>query len=591
MSIPTALSPVLPVLGSIARRLHPALTEEDLVASLERPRQAEHGDWSWTIALRLAKSFGQKPRDLGQVLLAAVNDEPALRAHIRRAELAGPGFINFWVSEAARSAVLEAILAASDRYGAQPQGTRAPVLVEFVSANPTGPLHVGHGRQAALGDVLSNILAHQGAAVTREFYYNDAGAQIDNLARSVQARAAGMLPTDPHFPADGYRGDYIADIAQAYLAKATVQARDGRAVTGEGNPNNLEAIRQFAVAYLRHEQDLDLQAFGVEFDVFSLESALYSAGHVDSVVQRLEASGHAYAHEGALWLRSTDYGDDKDRVMRKSDGGYTYFVPDVAYHEQKFLRGFPTAINIQGSDHHGTMARVRAGLKALGLPLQDPYPEYLLHKMVTVMRGGEEVKISKRAGAYVTLRDLIVWSSGADSTDLQRGRDVVRTLLVSRKADSEFVFDLDVALASTDENPVFSIQYAHARICAIFRQAGQSPEELEDDLRSLSEDRRLALRALLVEPITAGLMAALEAFPAMLARAADERAPHHLPHALRELAGELHSLYAQVRILVDDPELRRARLWLLASALRVLRIGTQLLGVRAPEHMDATRLG
>jgi arginyl-tRNA synthetase len=464
------------------------------------------------------------------------------------------------------------------------------VLVEFVSANPTGPLHVGHGRQGALGDAISALLEASGWAVQREFYYNDAGAQIQNLALSVQARARGIAPDDARFPKDGYRGDYIAEIARAYMAGATVSALRVEPVTGRADPDDLEAIRAFAVACLRHEQDLDLQAFGVRFDVYFLESSLYADGKVAAAVDGLVKAGHTYEHEGALWLRSTDYGDDKDRVMRKSDGTFTYFVPDVAYHVTKWQRGFARAINVQGSDHHGTTARVRAGLQALDIGIPKGFPDYVLHKMVTVMRGGEEVKISKRAGAYVTLRDLIEWSGGigADGQPpegvsredaIRRGRDAVRFFLISRKADSEFVFDVDLALARSDENPVYYVQYAHARICSVLAQwaatvPGADEAALEQaDLSPLGSPREFAL------------MARLAAYPEVVAGAAEELAPHALAFWLKDLAAEFHGYYNAERFLVDDPALRSARLALLAAVRQVLRNGLGLIGVSTPERM------
>ena len=337
------------------------------------------------------------------------------------------------------------VLAAGATFGHAKAGNAGKVQVEFVSANPTGPLHVGHGRQAALGDALAALLSSQGHAVTREFYYNDAGAQIQNLALSVQARSRGIGPGDAGWPADGYAGDYIGEIAQDFGAQ-------------KGNLNDLDAVRKFAVAFLRKEQDLDLQKFGVRFDVYYLESSLYADGKVDATVKGLVASGRTYEKEGALWLRTTDDGDDKDRVVRKSDGSYTYFVPDVAYHVTKWQRGFRTVINVQGTDHHSTITRVRAGLQALGLGIPKGYPDYVLHSLVKVMRGGAEVKISKRAGSYVTVRDLVDWV----------GRDAVRFFLVSRKADTEFTFDVDLALEKSEQNPVYYVQYAHARVCSLF---------------------------------------------------------------------------------------------------------------------------
>jgi arginyl-tRNA synthetase len=446
------------------------------------------------------------------------------------------------------------------------------VIIEFVSANPTGPLHVGHGRQAALGDAMSSLFESQGHQVTREFYYNDAGVQILTLANSVQARARGFKPGDLEWPESAYNGDYIQDIADDFLAKKTVSASDGQPASASGDTNDLESIRRFAVTYLRNEQDIDLQAFGVKFDNYYLESSLYTDGKVESAVQSLVGAGHTYEHEGALWLKTTDYGDDKDRVMRKSDGTYTYFVPDVAYHIEKFKRGFTQAINIQGSDHHGTIARVRAGLQAVDIGIPKGYPDYVLHKMVTVMKNGEEVKISKRAGSYVTVRDLIEWSGNGDIT---RGRDAVRFFLISRKADTEFVFDVDVALQTSDENPVYYVQYAHARICSALANWGGDEAQLAGvDLAPLTA------------PHEASLLAKLADYPEILQRALSELGPHQVAFYLRELAGELHSYYFAHKWLLDDDEaLKLARLALAAATRQVLRNGLALIGVSAPNKM------
>jgi arginyl-tRNA synthetase len=456
-------------------------------------------------------------------------------------------------------------LRAGTTFGRRP-ATAQRVLVEFVSANPTGPLHVGHARQAALGDSICNLFAAQGWGVTREFYYNDAGVQIATLAQSTQCRLRGLKPGDAGWPEAAYNGDYIQDIAEAYRARATVTA-DDRSYTASGDIDDLDDIRLFAVAYLRHEQDLDLQAFGVRFDHYFLESSLYGSGRVEATVRRLIDAGKTYEKDGALWLRSTDYGDDKDRVMRKSGGDYTYFVPDVAYHIDKFERGFAKVINVQGSDHHGTIARVRAGLQATGLGIPQGFPDYLLHKMVTVMRGGQEVKISKRAGSYVTLRDLIDWTS----------LDAVRFFLISRKADTEFVFDIDLALKANDENPVFYVQYAHARICSVLAQYaahGGACETLAD-----------ADLSLLVAPVEFALMLKIADYPDMLGRACAELAPHDLAFYLRDLAASFHSYYAAERFLVADQALARARMALLAATRQVLRNALALLGVSAPESM------
>ena len=529
---------------------------------LERPKQASHGDFASNLAMQLARELKTAPRQIAERLVR----ELPVSEHVAKVEIAGAGFINFTLTTSARSAVVAAVLAAGDNYGrGAAKGPRQVrrLQVEFVSANPTGPLHVGHGRQAALGDALCHLMAAQGWSVTREFYYNDAGVQIGTLAISVQARCRGLKPGDRDWPEAAYNGDYIADIAAEFLAQKTVHA-DDRQFTASGDINDLDSIRQFAVAYLRHEQDLDLQAFGVRFDHYYLESSLYSDGRVEAAVQALITAGKTYEQDGALWLRTTDDGDDKDRVMRKSDGSYTYFVPDVAYHITKWRRGFEKVINIQGSDHHGTIARVRAGLQACGVGIPAGYPDYVLHKMVTVMRGGEEVKISKRAGSYVTLRDLIDWS----------GRDAVRFFLISRKADTEFVFDVDLALKQSDENPVYYVQYAHARISSILNSWGGELAVLKQaDLSPLTGDKAQALLQRLGE------------YPDLLADAARDLAPHQVAFYLKDLAADFHSFYNAERVLVEDERVKTARLALLAATQQVLRNGLSLLGVSAPDKM------
>jgi arginyl-tRNA synthetase len=535
-------------------------------SAFESPKLAAHGDLAITAAMPLARSLKKNPRELAQQLVEQLGAQPAAKRWVQAFEIAGPGFVNLRLASAAKQAIVGEVLQAGAEFGRRPAQAQR-TLVEFVSANPTGPLHVGHARQAALGDCICNLFEAQGHAVTREFYYNDAGVQIATLALSTQCRLKGLKPGDAGWPDSAYNGDYIADIAAAFRARATVKA-DDREFTASGDIDNLDHIRQFAVAYLRHEQDLDLQAFGVRFDHYFLESGLYTSGRVEATVKRLVEGGDTYEKDGALWLRSTDYGDDKDRVMRKSDGGYTYFVPDVAYHIDKFERGFAQVINVQGSDHHGTVARVRAGLQAARLGVPKGFPEYLLHKMVTVMRGGQEVKISKRAGSYVTLRDLIDWTS----------RDAVRFFLISRKADTEFVFDIDLALKANDENPVFYVQYAHARICSVLAQFAAAHG---GDLDALAQ----ADLSLLTAPTEYTLMLKLADYPDMLSRAAAELAPHDLAFYLRELSAAFHSWYAAERFLVDDAALMRARMALLGATRQVLRNALSLLGVSAPEAM------
>ena len=548
---------------------------------LERPKAVDHGDVACNIALQLSKAWKLNPRELAQQLVERLQKQPGFNNLIASCEIAGPGFINFRLANAAKTAVIQEILSAGPTFGelAKGKGSVASAMIEFVSANPTGPLHVGHGRQAALGDALANLLATQGINVHREFYYNDAGVQIANLALSVQARLQGLKPGDIKWPEQAYNGEYIADIAAAY--KADLGYRSDLS-----EQEQIEAIRHFAVTYLRNEQDIDLKTFGVKFDCYYLESSLYTDGSVGQIVQDLQGIGKTYESEGALWLKTTDDGDDKDRVMRKTDGSFTYFVPDVAYHASKWQRGFEKVINVQGSDHHGTIARVRSGLQGVaqkrGWEIPKTYPEYVLHKMVTVMRHGEEVKISKRAGSYVTVRDLVEWSGGitpemdADQRELalQRGRDAVRFFLISRKADTEFVFDIDLALQQNDENPVFYVQYAHARICSILQQWGGSAEDL-----------KYADLSLLQSKASDHLLRRLAEYPEVLTDAAAELAPHALAFYLRDLAGDFHTFYNADRVLVDDQALKLARLALLSATRQVLENGLKLLGVSAPAKM------
>ncbi len=551
----TIIAIIRSALAAVAPQACPNIT-------LQRPKVAAHGDLACNIAMQLAKPLGLNPRQLAQELVQAIIAHPDSSGLIDAAEVAGPGFINLRLSKRAHQAVLEHILVQGKQFGRQPD-TGQRILVEFVSANPTGPLHVGHARQAALGDAICRLYDSQGIQASSEFYYNDAGNQIHNLALSVQARARGLSPDGDGFPADGYKGEYILDIAQAFLAKASVQAVDGPTIRATGDVADLEAIRQFAVAYLRHEQDLDLQAFGLKFDNYYLESSLYTSGKVAQTVQALEDSGHTYEHDGALWLRTTalNTGDDKDRVMRKADGSYTYFVPDVAYHVAKWQRGFQQAINIQGSDHHGTIARVRAGLQALGLSIPVTYPTYVIHKMVRVMRDGAEVKISKRSGSYVTLRDLIDWV----------GRDAVRFFLAMRRADAEFSFDIDLALSHSEENPVYYIQYAHARIQSLLRQNAAASQQADTSL--------------LTAPTEISLLQRLAEYPKVLSLATQELAPHQLAFWLRECAADFHTWYNAERILVDEPQLAAARLLLAQACGQVIANGLELLGVSAPDKM------
>jgi arginyl-tRNA synthetase len=550
------------LLGALAAGLDQLLPGAGAKAAFESPKVAAHGDLACTAAMQLAKPLKQNPRQVAEALKGALLAAPAFAQWVEAVEIAGPGFLNIRLKPAAKQEVVREVLAAGARFGTQPpHGKR--MMVEFVSANPTGPLHLGHGRQAALGDAICHLYETQGWDVYREFYYNDAGVQISTLATSVQLRAKGVKPGDDQWPETAYNGEYIQDIADDFLAKKTVKS-DDREFTASGDVDDLDGIRMFAVAYLRHEQDLDLKAFGVRFDHYYLESSLYTSGKVDAVVEKLRQSGRTYEHDGALWLKTTEYGDDKDRVMRKGDGSYTYFVPDVAYHVTKWERGFVKVLNIQGTDHHGTIARVRAGLQAADVGIPQGYPDYLLHTMVRVMRGGEEVKISKRAGGYVTLRDLVDWTS----------KDAVRFFLSSRKADTEYTFDVDLALAQNNDNPVYYVQYAHARICSVLAAWGGDAAGLRDaDLSALDS------------PAALNLMLQLAKYPEMLAAAAGDFAPHDVTFYLRELAAAYHSYYDSERILVDDERLKRARLALVAACAQVLHNGLAVLGVSAPQKM------
>ena len=558
---------LLAALSATLEKLSPGAGEK---AVFESPKVPAHGDFATTVAMQLAKPLRQNPRQLAETLCAQLMQQKAFVQWVDALDIAGPGFINLRLKPSAKQQVVREVLHQATRFGAQEKNGQR-VLVEFVSANPTGPLHVGHGRQAALGDAICNLFNTQGWDVYREFYYNDAGVQISTLASSTHLRAQGYKPGDAQWPsgegASAYNGDYIADIAADFLAGKTVRS-DDREFTASGQLNDLDGMRQFAVAYLRREQDLDLKAFDVRFDNYYLESSLYTSGKVEAAVARLQAAGKTYEHEGALWLKSTDYGDDKDRVMRKRDGSYTYFVPDVAYHITKWERGFQKVINIQGTDHHGTIARVRAGLQAADVGIPEGYPDYVLHTMVRVMRGGEEVKISKRAGSYVTLRDLIDWTS----------KDAVRFFLLSRKPDTEYVFDVDLAIAQNNDNPVYYVQYAHARICSVLsawvqNDRGDVQELQEVDLSPLQSPQAMALMLMLAK------------YPDMLTAACESFAPHDVTFYLRDLAACYHSYYDAERILVDDNQLKLARLALVSATAQVLHNGLAVLGVSAPQKM------
>ncbi len=551
-SFVSAPDPRQQVEAAVLEAVQEAFPEAGEVSVLiERPKNAGHGDFATHVALQLARGLGRKPREVAEAIVAKLPKQGV----IAKADIAGPGFINFTLAALSRFTVVPEVLARGGEFGRGTAGAGRKFMVEFVSANPTGPLHVGHGRQAALGDAISTLLEWQGYAVTREFYYNDAGNQIANLALSVQARIRQAAGEAVEMPKDGYLGDYIREIAKEYVA----------AHFGDVHGNDLEQVRQFAVKSLRNEQDLDLRAFGVRFDSYFLESSLYTDGKVEETVEMLRKAGHTYESEGALWLKTTDFGDDKDRVMRKSDGTYTYFLPDVAYHVTKFRRGFPHVVNVQGADHHSTVTRVRVGLQALEMGVPKGYPDYVLHQMVSVMKGGEEVKISKRAGSYVTVRDLID----------EVGRDAVRYFFIMRKVDSHLVFDIDLARRQTEDNPVYYVQYAHARLCSVLREWGGDAASLKDaDLRALGTPHEIALAQELAE------------FPGLLERAAREFSPHLVSFYLHDgVAARMHSYYNAERFLVDDEKVKQARLALVAATRQVLANGLAILGVSAPERM------
>jgi len=557
------------------------LGQPDAPVVLERPKSPEHGDVACTSALQLARAMKKAPRQIAEDIVAALRRYPETDALVSSIEIAGPGFINMRVADGARQDIVRQVLREGEAFGRNDAHKGESVLLEFVSANPTGPLHLGHARQGALGDVLANILATQGWAVTREFYYNDAGVQIGNLAESVKIRCRQLQGEAVDLPESAYHGEYIISIARDFLDKKPVHAHSGEVIESTGDFNDTDLVRRYSVAYLRNEQDDDLAALGVRFDNFYLESSLYTSGRVEAAVKAMIDSGRTYEAENALWLKTTSFEDlghgikdDKDRVMRKADGTYTYFVPDVAYHLAKFERGFTKAVNIQGTDHHGTIARVRAGLQAagsvMGLAIPKEFPEYILHKMLSVIKDGEPVKMSKRSGNYVTLHDLVEWA----------GRDAARFFLVSRKSDAEFVFDVTLAQQKSDENPVYYLQYAHARICSVFAKALEQGYAVPSDAELAGAD----LSALTGE--AAGqLLAALAEYPQMLTQAARDHAPHVLCYYLKDLAAAFHAFYNAERVVVEDETERNARLALLAAARRVLANGFALLGISAPESM------
>ncbi len=532
---------------------------------LERPRDPSHGDWATNVALSLAKRLGRPPRDIATELATRID---LTATGLQTVAVAGPGFLNFRLAPASITDLLARIVAEDESYGLSAAGAGEPIIVEWVSANPTGPLHLGHGRQAALGDVLAGLLRATGWRVHREFYYNDAGNQMELLARSVRARYLQLLGVSAEVPEGGYQGEYVLELAREFKVGVGDLYKD------DDGPAALEAFRRFAVKLLRAEQDRDLAAFHVHFDHHYLESSLYAEGRVEATIAALRATGLVFEEDGAVWLRTTAFGDDKDRVMVRRDGAPTYFLPDIAYHVTKWERGFHHAINVQGADHHGTTARVRAGLRALGHP--EGFPEWVIHQMVRLEQGGREVKLSKRAGSYTTLRELFEMV----------GVDVARYFFLMRKPESQLVFDLDVALDQSEKNPVYKIQYAHARMCSIFAKAGGS--------ETVAAVAGAADLSLLGHPTELALVKALADLPEVIERAALQRAPHVLCDYLEQTAATVNSWYhagnpsrsPELAVLVADPALRAARL-VLAQAVRVvLKNGLRILNVSAPIRME-----
>ena len=545
------------LLFSIVNKMTSELTQSQIV--IERPKSIDHGDLSSNIALVIAKALKKSPRTVAQEIVEKI---PSTKS-FSKIEIAGAGFLNFYFSSNTHNKIINDALENNKNYGRSNQGSRKKIQIEFVSANPTGPLHVGHGRGAAIGDCLARLFEFSGWDVTREFYYNDAGSQIDNLTKSIKARCMNVLPEDPSFPEDGYRGEYISDIAKSYLAKKTIQ-NGSETFSSNGDTTDDDAIKNYGIHYLRKEQDQDLEAFKIRFDVFSLESSFYSQGKIKDVVTTLKNNGHTYEKDGALWLKTTAFGDDKDRVMQKSDGAFTYFVPDIAYHLNKWERGFKRVINEQGADHHSTVNRVRAGLQGLDTGIPPGWPEYVLHQMITVMKNGQEVKISKRAGSYVTLRDLID----------EVGCDATRYFLIARRADSQLVFDIDLAKSQNNENPVYYIQYAHARIQRVLMQWG-------GELHSLRSTAEYKYETLLEKK----LIKKIEEFPEVVEAATNDLAPHQIANYLKECAADLHGYYNDTKFLVENNNEKNGRLSLIFATQHIIKTGLNLLGISAPDSM------
>ncbi len=506
------------------------------------------------MALKLAKRLGRPPRDVAKEIVSRL-DAPA--DVVARVEIAGPGFVNFFLADQALAGVLDRILNDGTGYGRSNVGRGTPVNVEFVSANPTGPLHVGHGRGAALGDAVASLLEATGHAVTREFYVNDAGVQVGKLVKSLWARIQQVAGREAGVPEGGYHGAYVEELARELLA-----SDPGLADLPEDDA--FEQLKPLALDHERAEQERDLLDFGVRFDVFTSEQSIYERGLIDDTLEALERQGHVYEEDGALWLRTTNWGDDKDRVLRKRDGTYTYFLPDLAYHRDKHERGFARAIDVWGADHHGYVARMRAALLALGYG--PGFFDVVLVQLVRVMRGGEEVRFSKRAGDYVPLRELFE----------EAGVDATRYFFLARKGESHFVFDVDLARRQSEENPVYYVQYAHTRMAGIFRTAGIDPLTVDSSSADLS---------LLEAESEQALVKHMGEYPGIVGRAAESLEPHRIVAYLEDLARLVNAWYHQHRVVGEEPSLQRARLVLVRAAQIVLANGLQLLGVSAPERM------
>jgi arginyl-tRNA synthetase len=542
-----------------------ALGVGDVEPQLERPRNPEHGDWSTNAAMAIAARLGRPPREVADMIIGRLD---LAGAGVREATVAGPGFINFRLSGAQLQALLERVLQEDDAYGRQTSAHGAGprrVLVEFVSANPTGPLHVAHGRGAALGDAIATLVDWAGERPQREFYVNDAGVQIDRLGESVDARWRQLRGEDASIPEGGYHGDYVRELA----AEAAAEHPDLDSLPGD---ERVTRLRDWAVERLKAGQDQDLREFGVVFDEWYPESRVYRERLIQETLDDLGGRELVYQHEGATWLRTTEFGDDKDRVLIKQDGSYTYLVPDIAYHREKARRGFDHAVNVWGADHHGYVPRMQAALSALGLA---GFLSVEIVQMVRILRGGQEAKLSKRAGDFVTLRELFEVT----------GTDVARYFFLMRRADTQMVFDLDLALDHSDKNPVYKVQYAHARMMSIFRKAGVEPDAPGSGATSLE---RLATAD------EQDLIKQLARFPEIIQRAAAARAPHLICDYLEETAGLANSWYhsgnpsrnPELAVLVEDPELREARLALARGVRIVLRNGLRVLGLSAPDRME-----